>query len=237
MDLVVPLREHTRQGPNPARWMLRTVHHHLPQVDRVVIVGDLPDWAEPDVWIPSRNDRPKFTNIGNHLERALRARDVSDEFIWTNDDIFLLADLTPMPVYARGPIDPYAANLKPDQGHADHRAFIDGIRRQAALAKLWGYDPAATLNADCHAPIPLEKDRLAAVLERRDQDDPAIEAGHFRMIYGLGLEATVIKDPKVRGDAVPDDDRVIVSTSTRSWEGPCGDRIRNLYWRPSPWET
>ena len=217
--------------------MLRTVYHHLPQVDRVVIVGHCPPWARPDVWIHSPNTASKFTNIGRHLDAALRSPDVSDEFVWTNDDIFLLCDLEELPVYARGTIEAHAAAYSGEVGGTvELQAFADGIRRQAALAKLWGYDPATTLNADCHTPIPVEKDRLARVIARRNEDDPAIEGGHFRMLYGLTEACVEVDDPKVRGDELPAEGDVVVSTTTRSWEGPCGERIRNLYWRASPWE-
>lgn len=236
MDLVVPVRDHTRRGPEPLRWMLRTVHQHLPQVDRVVVVGHRPHWCQPDVWIHSPNNSTKFTNIGRHLEAALRSPDVADAFIWTNDDIFLLADLGDLPVYARGTIQAHLESAR-IAGVKLHDDFVDGIRRQAALAKLWGYDPATTLNADCHTPIPLDKDRLASVLERRDKDDPAIEGGHFRMLYGLGLECQPIRDPKVKRDKTPPADAVMVSTTTRSWESGVGETIRQRYRSPSPWEA
>lgn len=236
MDLAVPVKAYPNQSePAWLRYALRSIWHHMDYIDRVFIVGFLPAFIDPDevTYIPTIQDADKFTNTERNL-RAVLESDISEDFIWTNDDIFALREVPdPLPMFSWRSIAERVGNLT-RANRQEHNDFVDGMRAQLELALKWGY-PEDTPNTDLHVPIPVNKTRLKHLLDRRDAEAPGLK--QWRMLYGLGLDTIEIEDRKVRAQGLPDVSDLFCSTSPASWRNRAGDYLRNRYWRPSEWET
>lgn len=242
MDLVIPIRPGHRSGPEPVKWLLRTYYQHWPAIERVFIVGYLPPCLDATtlIHIPTTQASTKFVNIGENLQAAIDSPDLGEEWIWANDDMFLITDyLDPLPLYRRP--QPYADVIDGwgATGAPDHREYVIGMRRQYEILKDWGHE-----NPHCcelHVPIPINRTHLEAVTRRAWSEYPDLERGHFRGIYGgtLPIGDTVpLDDVKIRAhNRPPAQISPWVSTSPVSWNvGAVGRWIRERYWRPSRWE-
>jgi hypothetical protein len=219
-----------RPSPDPLVWSLRTMAYHYP-VDRVYIAGGLPRALDPNMvhHLPTAQRGHKWGNLAENL-RAIVASDIGDTFIYMNDDFFVVADVDSIPLMDRGPLDAYCETLR-ERGGADHQEFVVGMRAQRDLLRQWGYiDPPCT---DLHAPQPTDKARMAELLERVARDHPDHPVGHWRALYGAGLDSVTIRDPKHRGEITG----TYWSSSPQSWRDTEGQWIRDRYWRPSPWEA
>src|SRR5690606_15425571 len=88
MGVVVPIRR-IRSNLDPLIWVLRSWETNYPNI-RLVLAGHRPSWANPDAVVETVQNRTKFHNIGINLVATLNSPKVGEEFVWTNDDIFLL---------------------------------------------------------------------------------------------------------------------------------------------------
>lgn len=235
MDIAYPAREGRRRH-DPLVYSLRTVYHHL-SVDRVYIAGELPREIDPSkvVHIPTDQSADKFTNIGRNLMAVLES-DISEQFIWMNDDFFFLTDHPDgFPLYDRGSMLAYCQQLNPTP-EGEHNEFVSGMWGQYQIMRAWGHgeDVKAT---ELHVPIPLDKTELKHTIDRMSTEFPDHPIGHFRAVYGAGKESTTIPDVKLkRADQMLVPGSPFISTSDAAWKGKAGDWIRALYWRKSPWE-
>lgn len=236
MDLAVPVRVYDNWfQAEVLKYSLRTVWHHMPQVERVFVIGYLPGFLDAGkvTYLHTTQDGDKFANTDKAI-RAVLESDISEDFIWSNDDIFCLRDCPdPFPVFAWRSIEERVRGLSLGV-RADHNLFVEGMMRQYHLALRWGYKPTAPC-VDLHVPLLVNKTRLKEVLDRRDADDPGLT--QWRMLYGLGeRKVTRIEDNKVRAAHLPDISDLFCSTTPASWRNKTGEYLRNRYWRASVWE-
>lgn len=240
MDIAYPIRGVRASGPDPLRWSLRTAYQHLP-VDRVFIAGARrPGWLKPHeriVFIETAQARTKHDNIGENL-RAVLGSEISEEFVWLNDDFFLLSDFDEIPLWARRQsLREKVEALRPDIGSPDNQAYVKGMRAQLGILSEWGFDDP--ICAELHVPIPLARTRAEEILDRVEREFPEHELGHFRALYGAGLPAELRDDVKVKSHTQElSENADLVSTSPVSWNvGNVGKQIRGKYWRRAPWES
>jgi len=91
MDIVVPLGSGSKWDNNELRYSLRSVEEYAYSVDRVIIVGNKPEWLTNVVHIPLDDKRwAKEYNIYHKIRAAIVSLKLED-FIVTNDDIFFNA--------------------------------------------------------------------------------------------------------------------------------------------------
>lgn len=230
MDVAYPLAV-KRPRPDPMIYSLRTLWHHV-GVDRVFVAGGKPlmlDYDFGEVYhLPVPEAYDKWKHIGQNLEAVL-ASDISEDFLWMNDDFFVTQDAPEIPLYSFRTIRDRVDYDKTAEWHR-------GMKSQYEILKAWGY-PDDTPCTDLHVPIVLNKTRLKDLLDRVKAEFPDHPIGHFRMLYGAGLEATPIQDHKIKSQDLPDPSWTFISTNPNSWKGPTGKLIRDRYWRKSPWEV
>lgn len=232
MDVAYPVR-HVRAAPDydPLIWSLRSVAAHFP-VDRVYLAGGIPSVIDRAkvTHLPTEPGE-KWANILANL-RAVLASDISEDFLWMNDDFFFLRDMDEFPVYDRGTIRKWLSYANQDD------VYFGGMGSQAAILAAWGYDPDSTPNTDMHVPHVLNKTRLKALLDRVADEFPEHPLGHFRMIYGADSESVTLKDPKIKkSDVLPELSWPFASTDDATFTtGLVGHYLRLRYHRPSPFE-
>lgn len=236
VDIVCPVRP-TRPLPDHLKWVIRSWDQHF-DVARVILVGSLPDWAHPGKveFVPTYQVYGKFWNIGINLLATL-ASDVSDSFVWLNDDFFLLHDLDTVPLTNKGPWDDVIDKLGDPTGTKEHQEYIAGFRSQRDILRAWGYDTSVEPCTDLHTPFPVHKNRMVDLLTKVRTEFPDHPVGHFRGLYGAGLQSAYMTDVKVKkNDRLPNPDWWTVSTSLTSWNGALGEYLRERFGRKSRWE-
>lgn len=94
VDIVIPYYV-SGQGME-LKYCLRSIEKYLTGVGHVVIVGEVPFWAQNVVNIPVRDEPRRMAyrerNIFQKIEAACRVQGITDNFLFMNDDHFLLAE-------------------------------------------------------------------------------------------------------------------------------------------------
>lgn len=90
-DIVIPLNSKSCWANNELRFTLRSIEQFLTGYRNVYIVGEKPDWIRNVIHIPflDKYDYPA-RNIMSKICRACEEQDLSDYFLFFNDDHFLL---------------------------------------------------------------------------------------------------------------------------------------------------
>ncbi len=155
-------REHKFQSF--ARWMelqvtLRSMEKNFTHPFKVVVVGDLEPWMDLDkihfIESPREGANPPL-DIARKMQLVIADEQVSDDFIWMNDDIVFinkvsLADIQVLK--AEGQL-----KLKPDAGKVYQKNKNRTIELLQSM-KLPVYDYST------HTPMMYNKDRLAHLIE------------------------------------------------------------------------
>lgn len=227
VDLVVPVRE----GPvnQQLRFALRSWVANLPH-RHVWIIGYKPPWLSGVKHIPTRQSGTKYANTTAAMWLACERPEVSDPFLYANDDMFVMERVEDMPVLHRGPIREveayYAARAS--------GAYLRGMRETRDLLVAHGHpDP---LSYELHVPLPVSKGGMLRALEA----GRGLSVLHKRTAYGVLNEVggERIEDVKVlhRGPRF-DRSTPFLSTMPDAFaNGEVGRVIRGQFTRPSPYE-
>ena len=91
MDLVYPLGTGSVWENNELRYSLRSVAENIKDLGNVWIVGEKPDWLTNVRHLPIKDlfDRPT-KNTFHKLESVCHESDLSENFLYLNDDFFIL---------------------------------------------------------------------------------------------------------------------------------------------------
>lgn len=190
LDVVYPVRT-TREGNVELRYSLRSLRN-LPHRN-VYIFSDYIAWLSKEVtWSPSsdRLDKPRFANVNTTLLRACDNKNISDPFIFMNDDFFVMQPIQELPYYCNGTLQQHWDYLHKTYTGSKYMRHL--LETQTELKRL-GY---STYDFELHCPIIFYKDKLREVLKaypntacRRTfyanfQQVPFVKAVDFK-IYGF----------------------------------------------------
>ena len=91
MDIVIPLGTGSRWQNNELRFALRSIEKYLTGYDKIFIIGECPSYLQNIVHIPCP-DFPgrKEYSIFNKIMKAVKDERCSENFVFWNDDIFLI---------------------------------------------------------------------------------------------------------------------------------------------------
>ena len=164
LSVVIPYCKDYAQG-NELLFALRSWYKYAKFPVHIVVIGDREDWMDTQnltlIECERESDIPSVDTL-HKLWVALNSPDVNDEFIWTNDDIYLVNPVTLPHILlpkVLGPLNPAVYN-----GH--YRAAMERTVEMLTEAGL------PLLNYGTHTPVWLEKSRLAECLpeDRTDAD-------------------------------------------------------------------
>lgn len=227
-DLVVPVRE---GAVNEAlRYALRSWAAHLPH-RRVWLIGHRPRWAANVKHIPTRQPGTKYANTTLAMRIACEHPEISDPFLWVNDDMFVMHSVEQMPVLHRGPV----RNVEAYYEARSSGAYLHGMRQtRDLLVKLGHEDP---LSYELHVPMPVGKQGMLDALAV-GRDIPVL---HKRTLYGnlAELGGSEIRDVKIlhRRPQGYDESSVFLSTMPDSFAaGAVGIYIRRSFRQASRYE-
>ncbi|MGW0933655.1 hypothetical protein [Streptomyces sp. NPDC002666] len=212
------------------RFSLRSLAAHLPH-DRVWIAGHRPAWVSEQVGlIEVPQQRSRFQNSTANLRAACLHGDVSDGFVYFNDDFFVMADVAEVPVWHRGPLGDVIEATRSS-------LYRRGAQATALLMSRMGLDKdGPLLSYEVHAPMVVNKEQMLATLDA----GAGLPVLHKRTLYGNmhQLGGDQVDDVKVKGldEAGPSAD--FWSTSDQSFaDGRIGELVRAAFPDPCRYEA
>lgn len=149
IDVMIPLGKGSTWQNSELRYCLRAIEKHLKGYRDIYIVGEKPSWLQNVVHIPAKDEdllKSKAKNIYNKINLYINRTETTEDFIFFNDDHFLLADVeaTNFPYHHKG----YLADGKQS---SKYQLYKDNTKRELESRGL------RTLNFDTHSPIVYNK--------------------------------------------------------------------------------
>lgn len=231
MDLVYPVR--AGNANEELRYSLRSMQAHLPH-GNVYLIGAPPAWTQNVVLVPHRQGSNVRTNTTTSMRLACTHPDVSDPFVWMNDDYFLMKPLLVVPRLNRGPIDSVIAELAPKKD-----SYAQGMVATKRLLIDNGFIEGNVISYELHAPFIVHKTAMLYAL--KVHDDSKQGNLHKRTLYGniFDYGGEEVPDHKIVNKIAQwDRDCLFISTSDTSFrEHPVGNWIRSHFQEPSPYEV
>ncbi|MGW5925234.1 hypothetical protein ACWF2L_03170 [Streptomyces anulatus] len=212
------------------RYSLRSLSH-LPH-GRVWIAGHIPPWVAPDVGrIPLTQTGTKYQNSTANLRAAAEHPEVAEDFLYCNDDFFVMRPTPRMPALHRGPV----ARVEAYYASRANGLYLRGLRETRDLLGELGVP--APLSYELHVPMPMRKGLLLEALDAGAR----LSVLHKRTLYGNlhQVGGTAIRDPKIltRGTGFPREAPFLSTMADTFTSGAVGRHIRAQFARPGPYET
>jgi hypothetical protein len=215
-SIIIPLGTGSRWDNTELRYCMRSIEKHLTGYGDIFIIGEKPDWLRNVIHIPhdegfNPQSYEKDRNIFNKIMAACADERVSDDFLFMNDDHFLLQDYEAgkFPYYCYGWIDEFLTVTDYKHTVANTNAAID---TQDAVY------------ADIHCPIVYNKFNFKAVISQLDWSRKygfCIKTVSCNAV--VGLKATEYPDLKI--NEVYSADKIRKLIAGRLWFS-IGDRAR-----------
>ena len=157
IDIVIPLGTGSKWRNNELRYALRSIDKHLYDVRHVVIVGELPSWCTNIIHIPAKNKpgRKEFS-IFSKIMASVNDSQVSNPFVFSNDDIFLLKKISAyeIPFWYDNTLQHW---YNKSSGH--YKGAISNVINEVRHSDLY---------TDIHAPIVYLKERMQHIEAKID---------------------------------------------------------------------
>lgn len=240
MDLVYVVGTGSRWQNNELRYSLRSVHKYFTGLDKVVIVGHKPSFVTNVLHIPCQDSFPgsqafKERNICYKILRACAEEQISDRFLFMNDDYFFMRpiEVKKFPVYHKGKLED---SLSENMRENPYRHSL-----QNTYNILQALD-CPTFHYDSHVPIIYHKKRFIWAMSNVNWD---VEYGYvIKSLYanqcnlgGEYLEDCKLQKPRTIKEILEKiEDRFIFSIGDRAINDDLKLLMQSLYPKPSPYE-
>lgn len=217
------------------RYSLRSLSN-IPH-GKVFIVGYKPTWVKNVVHIPVfQNPRlSKYRNAHTNRIRACEDPRLSNDFIYFNDDFFVVKPVDDVPTYHRGNLNQFI------RSHiVSARAYVEGAITTRKIMRAMGVREPY-MSYELHIPMVLNKKKYLDLVKLQRNHNLQGQTIHIRTLYGnyynIGGEA--IDDVKIRGDGFPySKDLTFISTSDESFaKSEVGRFIRSKFPEKSKYEV
>jgi hypothetical protein len=162
------------------------------------------------------------------MKVALESSEVSDPFVWMNDDFYVMKPADPMPMWHGGPISDWV-----NQVSARYTEYLKWSWNTDRLLRKMGH--ASPLWWDLHTPLVVHKEAMYDALILADRHDGKV---HVRTLAAniAGLQGVPAPCHDVKGQAIPR--HLYASSSNSSWKtSQLGRHVRAKFATPSRWET
>lgn len=201
LDIVCPVRVGNKN--DELRHALRSWHLNLPHRN-VHLWGAPPAWTKNVIKHPMQQSQSNYRlNTTKMMQAACQDPNISNPFIWLNDDIFVMKPVEEVERLNRGFIDDVIVN-HPNSKHN----YAQGMIATKNLLIDEGFDEAGILSYELHMPLLVFKTTMLYAL--RVYTDSRRPNLHKRTLYGNIAE--------YGGRTVPDNKIVDVS---RQWDKDC----------------
>lgn len=167
ITVVIPYSASQAQG-NELRYALRSWQKNFKVPHKIVIIGEREEWFKDEeltfIELEQLSENPKV-NTMEALKAAIASDAVSEVFVWSNDDIYLVA-----PVGIEHIILPkYLGLLNPEIYSGHYRMNMEHT------ISLLSENDLPILNYGTHTPVIYEKEKLVELLEKY----PEVSTGDY----------------------------------------------------------
>lgn len=191
MDIVYPIKKTTFN--EELRYSLRSLEN-IPH-NKVFIIGDLPEFVNEEkvYYIPAPKLESRYKTTTNHLKLAILNDNISEDFIWMNDDFFILKPiLEEHLILNRGLFRDQVASY-----HKNHHPLTNFDKLvENAMIQLKHLGFTNPISFELHCPIIINKENFKAIEDKINSD-----ALHCckRSVYGnyFMRDSKPIEDVKV----------------------------------------
>jgi hypothetical protein len=189
-DIIIPLGSGSPWQNNELRYALRSIEKHLHGYGIVYIIGDKPGWITgvknlqfKEVSLAVRKEK----NICMKVMEACLQQELSQEFIFMNDDHFFLNDVqaSELPYYYDGTIE------ERKHGVNEYNVYLKTIKN---TVKLIGTD---ALNYDVHCPVRFNQSVFLHIMNRVNWQQPYGYLMKSLYCNGLSVTGTAMADMKI----------------------------------------
>lgn len=218
------------------RYSLRSMEKHLSEFRNVWIIGHCPDFLKNVNHISYPDDqRCKEANIYRKILRACQQPEISEDFLFCNDDHFLLSDVDTanFPYYYRTDLGSYALRFK--RGNRYRIAIVNAYR---ALR-----ERGHSLNSfDVHCPILYNKQKFLDTMPQYDWTQKVTYIIKSMYANTNGIVGERVVDCKVNTQISSDEIRAIIKNRKFFSMGNGGignamkEVLQELYPVPSKYE-
>ncbi len=226
LDVVYPVRQ--GNGNEELRYSLRSLVN-LPHRN-VYLMGSPPAWTVCENR-PFQQGVNYRVNTTKAMRKACEDPEISNPFIFMNDDFFIMNPLLECPRLNRGPIDSVITQLAPKKD-----SYAQGMAATKNLLISLGFTDV--LSYELHMPMLIFKDSMQYALKKYDQSRAANL--HKRTLYGniIDYGGESVADNKINNNTSTwDRDCTFISTSDLSFKTyTVGAWIRSFFPNPSPYE-
>lgn len=187
MDIVYPLGVSSIWDDNELRYSLRSVEKYVQGYNNIWIIGEKPSFLKNINHIPFEDQaQNKEANICRKILRACDEPSISDDFLFFNDDHFILKPFVAnqLPYYYKGDLVTMA-NL-PRRG-----LYFRAIRRTVRELQRYNYP---VRHFDTHTPIIYNKQKFKQVMSQYDWEVPC----------GMVIKSTYCNSLRIEGIPEPD---------------------------------
>lgn len=229
-DLVIPVKY--TPGNDELRYAVRSMQENLP-FRQLVVVGYCPGWLTPDYQLHfNQGQGSKYLNTTHIMALACQDPNISDPFIWTNDDVFAIQAMPGLPLMNRGPVERVlrAYTVKGSSKYAQGMEDTLGLMEEFGLAGPY-------MSYELHMPMLIEKGPMREVLAMTEERVPVL---HKRTFYGnwVSYGGLTVPDCKVYRESQNwSSNFPFVSTSDESFKHfYVGTWVRHQFPTQSRWE-
>jgi hypothetical protein len=163
------------------KYALRSIERNYVGDFQIVIIGDRPDWLSDKarfIDVPYTGSSPRI-DVMHKILAAINDENITDEFFWTNDDIYFVNKVT----YA----DLCIVKAMPN----DLRSRVDNIAFKTiytndlkATCDVLMANHLPTVNYSTHLPYRFEKQKLSALIDRFDlRSNPFLPEQLYYNVY------------------------------------------------------
>jgi hypothetical protein len=229
-----------RTGPNEElRYSIRSVAKNMPH-ENIVVVGGKPDWytgrfIPVETFIDNHRSTNKYANAKNNIHKIVDEPSISDEFIFMNDDFYVVKPVDRLQHYHGGYFED---KLKLFKLYAAEGSYTKMLQR--TMATLDALEIDAPLDYTLHIPILYQKNKLAETL-KYDGSTRTLY-GNMHRVGGRLMEDVKVH-PKRSRDWAPQPfdymhkDMTFLSTSDSSFEQVKKNLLGPLFPEPSKYES
>lgn len=195
IDIVIPLGTGSHWQDNELRYCLRSIEKHLTNFNNIYIVGRLPEFITNTIHIPHDDiEKCKETNIYRKVVKACQNTNITDQFLFFNDDHFLMHDFDAklFPNFCKGDLVTLIQKLP------QYNTYRKSVMRTASTLKQLGL---STNNFDTHTPIIYNKYSFLDVMCKYDWTNPY--GFVVKSLYANTLNIEPIREPDCKINFVP----------------------------------
>lgn len=157
---------------------------------KVFVIGSKPQWLTKNVeYRHIIQVEDSFSNVNKLLTTACMDKEISEDFIWFNDDFYVIKKIKDIPYY----YDKTLSDRVKDIAGSDYAKGLEKASQSLTEAH------AGTLNFELHTPIVFNKEKLLKVLEKYP-NTPARRSYYCNLNNIKGIQR---KDVKLYGNATP----------------------------------